>query len=39
MATALRIFAEAVAEVAGHGGTSWRRRPRAGAITGVEAGG
>ena len=39
MATALRIFAEAVAEVAAHGGEVLAEASAAGAVTGVEAGG
>ena len=42
MATALRIFAEAVADVAGEGrghGAVYAAANAAGAITGVEAGG
>ncbi len=39
MATALRIFAEAVAEVAAHGSEVLAEASAAGAVTGVEAGG
>ena len=38
MATALRIFGEAVAEVAGHGGEVLAEASAAGALTSVEAG-